>query len=122
VSPQEEEWAEPRWESYPKHLPPPASRKEWAQVVRDTARKGHKGYYHQNLIAEIEDLEMRCRREGQQLPYARGPTRYYWLKLDRVVGASKGEETHYLLVEHAISGEVHGHPMTWQELKEKGAE
>jgi len=94
---------------------------EFEPGLNDTARKGHKGYYHPDVVAEIESLEMRCRHEGRELPYNGGPTRYYWLKFDRVIGASKGEETHYLLIGHALSGQVHGHPVTWQELKDKGA-
>ena len=47
--------------------------------------------------------------------------RYYWAKFDRVVGASRGQETAYLLVEHdASTGDVHGHPVTRDELIGKG--
>src|SRR5262249_28188298 len=50
-----------------------------------------------------------------------GPVRYYWTEFDRIIGASCGEETPFVLVEHHQSGPFHGHPVTWEELKRKGA-
>ncbi len=113
-------WAPPKWRFYRKHIPPGTRTKSWVQLVRETAEPGHKGYYHPDLREEIEAYEMAC-FQAQQLVSQTYPTRYYWAKFDRVVGASRGEETAYLLVEHdASTGDVHGHPVTWDELIGKG--
>jgi hypothetical protein len=57
----------------------------------------------------------------KQLLYEAYPTRYYWCRFSRCIGASQGEETEFILVEHnASTGDVHGHPVTRRELKKKG--
>ena len=89
-------------------------------MVRDTGAPDHNSYYHQDIVAQIEKYEMAC-FSAQQLLLEDYPTRYYWGKFKRIVGASEGQETPFMLVEHnASTGEVHGHPVTRQELHEKG--
>ncbi len=63
---------------------------------------------------------MACFNAGQ-LVSEDYPTRYYWVKFKRVIGASEGEQTPFMLVEHnASTGDVHGHPITRKELHDKG--
>lgn len=113
-------WATPYWQFYRKHLPPNPRTKRWGQLVRETAVRGHPAYYHQNYLGRIEQLEMDCFQNGAFL-YESGPVRYYWHECDEVIGASCGEETYFVLIEYHQSGCVHGHPVTWQELEDKGA-
>jgi len=88
--------------------------------VRDTGAPDHSSYYHQDLVARIKKYEMAC-FDAQQLLFEDYPTRYYWGKFNRIVGASDGQEKPFVIVEHdASTGEVHGHPVTRQELHEKG--
>jgi len=115
-----DDWAEPRWIEYRKHLPPNPERKKWAQVVKETAQPGHTSYYHPDMLGQIDRLELACQTDGLLLA-ERGPVRYYWCQFDGVIGASRGVETAFLLVEHHITGDLHGHPVTWDELKKKGA-
>ena len=102
-------------------MPPGERVKSWDRLVRETRQRGHPSYYHPSLVGRIEEIEMRCLREGRLFSEVY-PTRYYWMEFGFVVGASRGEETRFLLVEHdASSGDVHGHPVTRDELARKGA-
>ncbi len=74
----------------------------------------------------IERLEMSCvEGEGREiLPHPKPNVRMFWRELDDLgfpVGASQGAETDFLYVEYNSSGPVHGRPMTWNELRAKGA-
>lgn len=82
-------WAEPRWQPYKKHLPPSSRTKKWSQLVRETGQGRNPAFYHQDLLGQIEELEMTCRREGHVLG-ERGPIRSYWLEFGHVIGASRG--------------------------------
>ena len=46
--------------------------------------------------------------------------RQYWKHMDRIIGASSGQETSYVYVEYHMSGHVHGRPITEGELRKKG--
>jgi len=88
--------------------------------VRETGAPGHNSYYHQDIRDQIEAHEMAC-FNAQRLVSEDYPTRYYWCKFGRVIGASEGQQTPFILVEHdASTGDVHGHPVTRQELHDKG--
>jgi len=113
------QWATPRWQYYKKHLPPNPRTKSWKDLVRETGQRGHKGYYHQDFLGQVEELETQALNGGILLS-EEGPVRYYWAEFDRVIGASCGEETPFVLVEQHRSGPFHGHPVTWEELKRKG--
>lgn len=113
-------WTERKWLPYRKHLPPSIKTKDWESLVRETAERGHKGYYHHDLIGRIEEIETLCLEKGRFL-YQRTTIRYYWMEFDHITGASSGRSTRFLLVEHHRSGHFHGHPVTWEELKSKGA-
>jgi hypothetical protein len=110
------EWQEPTWLSYRKHRPPPGL--SWAEIV--WATKEGPAFYHPNVVGRIEELEMLCVRTGEELG-GHAFVRDFWLRFDFVVGASKGEETHYFLAEWASSGDVHGRPISAEELRRKGA-
>jgi hypothetical protein len=45
----------------------------------------------------------------------------YWKQMDHIVGASNGRETSYIYVEYGSMGNVHGRPITKEELRKKGA-
>jgi hypothetical protein len=118
------QWAPPVWKYYKKHLPPDARTKGWGQLVRETGESGHKGYYHTDLRGEIEALETLALESAIRLGRLLSevwPKRYYWFEFDRIIGASRGEETRFVLVEHHQCGDFHGHPVTWEELKKRGA-
>ncbi len=87
--------------------------------------------YAPGLPQTIEAIEMGCiprlstdaqgrRTESPraiELPRAGGgKVRRFCLNLSFVVGASGGEETTWVYVEWAIGGEVHGRPITLDEL------
>jgi hypothetical protein len=115
-----DQWAKPVWQPYKKHLPPNQRKKLWAQVVRETREPGHKGYYHPDFLGNIENLETSALERGHSL-YEEGPVRYFWVEFVETIGASRGEETTLVLVEWHRNGYFHGHPVTWEELKRKGA-
>jgi hypothetical protein len=114
-------WADPVWEFYEKHRPPSRNAEDWPKWVEQTGRPKHKSYYHYELWPEsISECELKAVLEGVFLS-RHGPVKYYWYEHDRVIGASNGEETKFGLAEYHQAGYVHGHPVTWQELKKKGA-
>jgi hypothetical protein len=112
-------WTKKTWKYYKKHIPPNQRTKKWEHLVRETAERGHKGYYHPSLIGQIQNMETKALDEGKAL-HEHGPVRYCWLEFADVIGASEGQETKFLLVEHHQAGDFHGHPVTWDELKNKG--
>lgn len=115
-----DQWSPPRWQYYKKHLPPDSRVKKWELLVRETKERGHRGYYHPDFRDQIQTLETIAFNNGEFLSQ-RGPVRCYWHKFDHVIGASQGETTAFVLIEYHQDGWYHGHPVTWQELKKKGA-
>jgi hypothetical protein len=86
--------------------------------------------YDPNLTDdEISRLEMACvpghaawgREAGIELPQRIPHLRMFYSHLDRVVGASEGKKTDYVLVKYNNDGSVHGYPVTARYLKSKGA-
>jgi hypothetical protein len=63
----------------------------------------------------LRDIEMECIDHGTELPPADHVRRFY-REYSFVVGASDGEETHYVYVEWSQDGSVHGRPITRTEL------
>jgi hypothetical protein len=45
----------------------------------------------------------------------------YFMDAGRIIGASEGREVQYIYVEYLTSGEVHGRPVTIEQLRKKGA-
>jgi hypothetical protein len=67
---------------------------------------------------EIESMQLDCLREGMgKLIHDYCHKRVYYRKIDREIGASRGERTRFILVEYHNSGLVHGRPITATELK-----
>ncbi len=68
----------------------------------------------------IEEIELSCLEQGTELPQ-QGDVRRFCRRFPFVVGASNGEETDYVYVEWGSGGDVHGRPITRDELvKHKG--
>jgi hypothetical protein len=110
----------PRWYRYRKHLPPGPNIKTWKQLVKASGEGARVGYYHQQLVGQVQALETEALENGRLLSDD-GITRYFWHEFDQVIGAALGEETRFLLVEQHVTGDFHGHPVLWSELKRKGA-
>jgi hypothetical protein len=127
VSPAESSFRQPWWASdYTKHHPPRPS-ESWDDVVRETGRHEGIARYHPDLsLVEIERMEIDTVTEAMGLGHEieskrKHNKRVYWRRMDRIIGASNGQETQYLYVEYGITGNVHGRPMTVEQLKSKGA-
>lgn len=105
------------WEDRHKHKPWP-QRISWRKQVKQTKHDDAK--YAPGV--DIEELEMRCVAEGQELPRDIRPTvRRFFLDTGETIGASEGEETTVVYVEWGNDGRVHGRPITKRELRRKGA-
>lgn len=79
-------------------------------------------YYHpdQSSAETRKELEMGCVRLGIQFEQGHRAKRCYYRKMGVIVGASDGQETDYIYAEHAMSGQVHGRPITERELRKRG--
>lgn len=93
-------------------------------MIRRFGGKTVPAFYHPDYSSDAsrKDLEMLCVRNGTELnPGGARTKRCFFMRMDSVVGASNGEETKYVYAEYLISGEVHGRPITAEELRRKGA-
>ena len=90
----------------------------WADVVKST--KTGDAHYKSGLPRSIETIEEECIATGNELPFVIPAKRRFWMQLDFIVGASKGEETGIVYAEWPITNGVHGRPITENELKKKG--
>ena len=115
----ERHWAEPRWVRYKKHLPPQGI--AWKELVAETGESGGEAYYrHRMSEGEHRRIETEC-ITPERLFRETGHKRMYYMDMEKLVGASAGQETNFLYVEYLSSGEVHGRPITVDELRRKGA-
>lgn len=110
-------WAPPRLVPYEKHRPPPHI--AWNDLIADT--EDGNACYHPDITPAVQaHLETQCL---QRTPFNEvRHKRMYFGEVNRIVGASEGEETRYLYVECLTSGEAHGRPITAAELRRKGAQ
>lgn len=125
-------WNPPRWANYPKHHPI-GGNTTWEEVVSRTnsGRRKISRYLSGMRREEIESLEMSVgqvftedneRRENidAQLDVhficTQGVVRFYYRVVDRVIGASLGEETSIIKIHWHQNGDVHGYPITEEEL------
>jgi hypothetical protein len=78
--------------------------------------------YHPTIVPRIEELELACVDKGTEiLPPPNPRIKAFYTDLGTTVGASKGEETTYIFVTWEDTGEIHGRPMTRDQLiHEKG--
>jgi hypothetical protein len=102
-----------------------ANRRNWDRSVTVglTGRPREPAQYDPNLPTEtIKKMEMECIRVGKegggQLIQDRCHKRTYWKEMGQVIGASAGEKTCFIFVEYHNSGQVHGRPITWKELRD----
>jgi hypothetical protein len=111
---------------YEKHRPIPG--KSWIENIAATAGARAPARYHPDVVPHIRKLEVDCVEHGTEIlshPHPR--IRAFYAKVDTKigvpVGASKGEETEYIFVTWEDTGEIHGRPMTRDQLiHEKGVE
>ena len=121
-------WLPPSWDNHgDKHRPPPGI--VWRKLVKETT--GSPGYYLPTVtVQQQREWELRCiERTPDGMRYAHGnlitetnSKRTFWMDAGEVVGASAGVETRYIFVEWAVSGAVHGRPISPQELRRKGVD
>ena len=69
--------------------------------------------------AQQEALEMRCVRHGRLIG-VEGSVKMFFMDAKILVGASEGFETQYVYAEHNWLGDVHGRPISEQELRRLG--
>jgi len=111
-------WLTKRWNRYDgKHRVHRLTK--WKDAVEAT--KWDAAVYRPAMTdKEQESLEIGCIRDENFLK-ERGVKRAYWMDTGSMIGASNGEETTYIYVEHRREGDVHGRPMTRDQLKKFGA-
>jgi hypothetical protein len=114
-------WQKPRWDSltYQKHVK--SNLKSWERSLTTalTGEDGEAAQYDPTIArSAVEAMEMRALKDGV-LVQDRCHKRTYYLKIDDIIGASAGEQTQFIFVEHLCSGPVHGRPMTWPEIERK---
>jgi hypothetical protein len=114
-------WAEPRWITYNyKHRVTQAA--PWKKVVPQTAQRGNPAKYCLDITdADQEEIELRCLREGTLIA-EEGSLRMYYMNAGRIIGASAGGETEFVYVEYNRLGDVHGRPITRQDLQRLGVQ
>mgnify|MGYP001558570749 CR=1 FL=1 len=128
------DWPNPLWRFYKRHRPPP--REQWSKLVKDTSQSEAMAYYCPGF--DIETWEMECVNGALLKAKGNGVVnecheivrdnphehvREFWMNCKQLVGASKGEETEYLFAQWEVCGgtnEVHGRPMTKEQLKQRG--
>ena len=129
VPPTLESWAK----NYRKHHPF-FHRKDWKKVVRETLKpprgksEAVARYIHDPdgerilTIKAIQKMEFDAvSGKGNEIP-TEGPVKDFWMKMDRIIGASMGEETIFIRVELTQSGTYHGRPITARQLNEEGVD
>jgi hypothetical protein len=92
----------------------------WAKLVADS--KNEVAYYSP-LVSEADQqtLELNCIDNGTELPRRSSHKRTFYMDTGTEIGASNGKPTTYIFVEWLSMGEVHGRPITVEELRKKGA-
>lgn len=68
---------------------------------------------------QIQELEMRCIREGQLIG-GDEHVRHYYMRMDHVVGMCSGDVTDCVYVEWSSDGSIHGRPISEHLLRLKG--
>lgn len=77
---------------------------------------------YSQTITEPEQQQMELSCIAQESPFRGDNTvRRFWMDAGKMIGASNGEETRYIMVEWKNSGEIHGRPISLSELRRKGA-
>jgi hypothetical protein len=107
----------PRWNRYHyKHRA--ASNVPWEALVQRTARGPAK--YCVDMTDEAQEaLEMSIIKDGI-LICQKGSILMFYMDIGRTIGASAGIETSLVYVEYNTSGDVHGCPISPEELRRLG--
>lgn len=115
----ERNWAPPKWVKYDKHRPPPGL--SWKALVKATGEPESAALYHPSVTLELQEkMEIACVRP-QNLFATRGHKRMYFMDMGYIIGASAGSPTTLIYVEHLTNGQVHGRPVTVNDLRRLGA-
>ena len=112
---------ERRWNPRHKHLPPARELWDKSIIVAQTGKPRQPARYSPRMTGRIEDLELETVGQNE-LPQTRLNVHRFWRNAGTEIGASNGKRTTYIYVECNMSGDVHGRPITRDELKKKGAE
>ena len=108
-------WDTKYWVGCDKHHPP-GGLKSWEAFVAGTGKGRKSARYKKRMgLEEIERIEMSFNAEDL-IWEDPDKERYFYVISSHVVGASLGEETHFVKVHWAVSGCVHGYPVTFDEL------
>jgi hypothetical protein len=91
----------------------------WDRVRFGTNQGQRISKYHSSLtLEEIRNLEMSF-IEPDDLVIERKTVRYFIARSDRqCVGASRGQDTRYVIINRSQTGAVHGYPATVEEILE----
>ena len=128
-------WSIRRWTPRRKHQAP-GQNVAWSQVVLETGIRHGVARYLRGV--NVQELEMSCidyalltpeerrrfpsadqRGMCEELPAVR-TKRSFFCQMNFLVGASSGEETSFVYVEWHQAGDIHGRPITFDELIVKG--
>jgi len=110
-------WAHPQWNWYNgRHRA--NNSVPWRKIVNGT-KNGVSKYYQGMTDAEQQALELRCVAQGNLIE-EKGSVRSYYIDAGEIIGASEGEQTKFVYVEHHRLGTVHGSPITKHELERLG--
>lgn len=112
-------WNPPKWTPYNyKHRP--RARLAWKKIVARTLHSEAK-YIPGMTDNDHEALEMKCVHEGH-LGGDNGSIRWFYLDTGQLIGASEGKETTIVYAEWNRLGDLHGSPITKEELKKLGVQ
>jgi hypothetical protein len=119
-------FAHPEWARYRKHRKcGPRFEKLWDRSVlaAQTGMSEEPSVYDPRLTdAEISEMEMKCvTGEGVELPSNSADIRRFYRRLDKIIGASSGRQTDYIMVQYSRDGSVHGYPVLAEYLRSRGA-
>jgi hypothetical protein len=110
-------WKEPTWTRYNnKHRP--RAGVPWNQIIKETTNNPAK--YHPDITDDKhKKLELDCVAKGQLIDES-GSVRSYYMDVGYLIGASDGMETTIVYAEHGRSGDLHGRPITKEQLAKAG--
>ena len=114
-------WLPALWDIHDrKHRPPPGV--DWRKLIRESGEPDGVSIYHPAVTVGMQEgMELRWVSGGGQFLRESAGKRTFWMDLGMMIGAADGEETTFIFVEWAMSGTVHGRPMSLEGLRKKGA-
>jgi len=120
-------WRDPVWDKISNRKHRRASRQQWQRsiTVAWTGQPDEASQFDPNLTdAEIETMQIESVNSDPE--YVVGTPirsechkRTFFRDMQRIIGASAGEKTQFIYVEYVNSGQVHGWPITEDQLKRK---